>query len=165
MSHHGGNGVEAELYERINAQILWWSQAASEARGYLDESSERTYVQNNIQWMKNTQWLYIITGRSLQYATGHSCNSNPTVTITRDGIVGLPIVLADVTETELEYYANLFIGDVQNAYPGYKSTYFVYGNGYFNYSNGADPTYSGDGVILWRGNFRYAYPVASFLFS
>lgn len=158
-AHHGGNGAEAALYEKINAQVIWWSHTAKAAQGYMDETGTNTYVQQNVKWLKNTQWLYIIMGRSMTYSTtnSHSVRSAPGIIMDADGILGLPLRVNGLTDYELEMYADSFISYMFNAAnPG---GVYSYGSGYFHKTTSGSVTYSGEGLVLWRGNFRYDLPV------
>ena len=145
-SHHGGNGIEGELYELIDAQLILWSMHANGVRSYVNESRAEgtSYVRENMEWIKNTNWLYIITGQPLDVTVDDGANYNVTMTLTKDGIVGL---------AEGEEAANAFLGALRNVYRDTAPEAFSFGTGIFN---GSD--YVGNGVLLWRGNFTYPMP-------
>jgi hypothetical protein len=74
-----------------------------------------------------------------------------------DGVLGLPLRVNGLTDYELEMYADSFISYMFNAAnPG---GVYNYGSGYFHKTTSGSVTYSGEGVVLWRGNFRYDLPV------
>ena len=148
-AHHGGNGIESECYELIDAQVILWSHCADGVKGHLDIPSSTVYNAENIEWIKNTNWLYIFTGQPLGATPGDNYHYNPTMTLSKDGITGLG---------EGEENANAFIAAITNVYPGSAGTSFTWGTGIFNDEDGVAATYEGLGIILWRGNFNFEMP-------
>ena len=165
-SHHGGNGIEALTYYHIDAQIILWSHSANNVQSLMSETGTAAYAKQDILWLQNTRWLYIFTGQPLNETVANKYHYNPTMTLTKDGIVGLPLNVAvgdrPLTDEELQSYANQFIAGLTNEYPGSAGSSFTWGTGQFNESATAKSNYTGgtnnNGLILWRGNASYQLP-------
>ncbi len=144
-AHHGGQGCEGKLYELIDAQVILWSHRALGLQNMPNDLADATSAtqKENFVWFSNTRWLYIITSMSLDAVVGDNANYNVTMTLTKDGIVGL---------AEGEAAAQEFLAGLDNVYAG-KAEKLALGTGIMN---GGD--YVGNGVILWRGNFTYPMP-------
>jgi len=165
-SHHGGNGIEAASYYRIDAQIILWSHSANNVQSLANETSTSSYIMQNILWLKNTRWLYIFAGQPLDETVGNKYHYNPTMTLTKDGVAGLPLNVCEgdtpLSDAELKTYADQFIAGLTNEYPGSAGTTFGWGTGIYHKSASGDITYEGGtnnaGLILWRGNSTYELP-------
>lgn len=165
-SHHGGNGVEAFTYYRIDAQIILWSHCANSVQTHMSEVNTSAYEVQNTLWMQNTRWLYIFTGQPLDETPANKYQYNPTMTLTKDGIVGLPLDVAvgdaPLTDAELKSYADQFIAGLTNEYPNKAGSSFTWGTGQFHESTSSKPSYTAgtnnNGLILWRGNASYKLP-------
>ncbi|MBR3862707.1 MAG: hypothetical protein IKM42_03515, partial [Clostridia bacterium] len=152
---HHGSGGEGELYELINPQIILWQNNAAEVAGQISNTSSKKYKHENYDAIKNISWRYIISGYRLSSGT-----YNPTITFAASGVAGLGKAS---TPEEVLREATEFLNGLTN--PG-STDAFSYGTGYFigqtsktpfglDFSTGQQTSkvYSGEGYLLWRGNF------------
>ncbi|MBE6603452.1 MAG: hypothetical protein E7636_03845 [Ruminococcaceae bacterium] len=146
-SHHGSNG-DGELYQLINPQIILWQNKASSVQGQIAVTSDaKRYKQENRAMIENTRWRYIISGYRLSSGT-----YNPTITFSANGVAGLGKAS---TPDDVLKEANAFVAGLQNVN---SSSTISYGTGYyvgydFSTNESATVSYSGQGYLLWRGNF------------
>jgi len=156
----GGNGREALVYYRIDAQIILWSHSADVVKTFM--TSNTTYTQQNKLWLENTRWLYIITGMPFGEGYANNYHYNPTMTLTKDGVDGLPLNVNPgdeaLTDAQIGAYANQFIAGLTNKYNGSAGTSFSWGTGIFTTSGSYSGGTNNNGVILWRGNLNYELP-------
>ncbi len=145
-AHHGGNGIEGECYELINAQIILWSNVAEGVDGLWSATSTSAYVSENREWLANTRWYYIFTVRAYEKTLSSDEYYNLTMTITENGIAGL-----------YEGGDDEFIAGLTNIAGGSADTTLSYGTGIFD---GSD-SYTGDGYLVHRDNFEFEMPVVS----
>ena len=142
---HHGTGGEGELYQLINPQIILWQNKASAVKSKTANSTDRYNVEN-LEMIKNTRWRYILSGYRLSSGT-----YNPTIIFKADGVAGLGKAS---TDAEVRAQAQAFVENLQNIN---SSSAISYGTGYFvayDFStNKAATEYSGQGYLLWRGNY------------
>ena len=142
---HHGTGGEGELYQLINPQIVLWQNSASAVKSKTSNSTDRYNVEN-LEMIKNTRWRYILSSYRLSSGT-----YNPTIIFKATGVAGLG---AATTDAEVRAQAQAFVAGLQNVNSqstiAYGTNYFV---GYDFSTNKAATTYSGQGYLVWRGNY------------
>ena len=143
---HHGTGGEGELYQLINPQIILWQNKASGVKSKTSSSATDRNTSENLEMIKNTRWRYIISGYRLSSGT-----YNPTITFGANGVAGLGKA---TTDEEVRKQAQAFVEGLQNIN---SSSTISYGTGYYvsyDFFTNKDATaYSGEGYLLWRGNY------------
>ncbi|MBQ3064310.1 MAG: hypothetical protein IJC99_05885, partial [Clostridia bacterium] len=176
LSHHGGNGVEAELYYNIDAQVIWWTHSADNMKTNTDAYSATAYVKENVAMLNNTRWLYIFTLNPLSKNMTENEYKNLTVKMTKDGFPGLysrlegdaPETLDGKQETaQAALLANMYSINTTVTIKNYglsvswshsktemNASGIAFGTGNFNGSS-----YSGNGFLYGRQNYAAALPI------
>ncbi len=139
-AHHCQNGCEGDLYELIDAQIVWLTQSSEKINTIFFGSSN--FSPQNRKLLENTHWLYMIGGRPATVETG--AYYNVTVTMGEDGVAGL------YEGGDEEFLAGLCV--VAGGTAGELS----FGTG--QYTGTEDETYSGNRLLINRDNFDVPMP-------
>ncbi len=167
VAHHGYNGAEAELYQLIDAQVIWWTEsvASMESRVNSTYSSAGTYHHTiNEKLLRTTNWIYIIALNPRTTPTDFDITYyyNLTVTLTESGFPGLYSRLESDTEESLStkqeeaqkvFLDSLFAMNVI-MYGETSFSYFASGNGDHGVTFGSDEDY-----VMGRQDWPYELPI------
>ena len=174
VAHHGGNGVEAALYEDIDAQVLWWTHSADSMKEYTSPSGTWNPVKENVKWLSTTRWLYIFTLNPLSANMTSNEYVNLTMTLGASGIPGLYSRLETDSGDKLTekqeagqaaLLANLFDMHVKSSNwivtTNWSYTAGSQGGHGITFGTGTftDSSYSGNGFLIGRQNYPYELPV------
>lgn len=183
VSHHGGNGVEAALYQLIDAQVLWFTREAAALKSSTSTSGNSPYIKENVAWISTTRWLYIFTlnpmetpettttsGSGLSKATTTTTTYyNLTVTLTAAGFPGLYNRLEEDTAADLAtkqsqgqaaLLQNLFSMKVVKTYTKKLITSSTNWSSSAGAQNGHGVTFDdGNDYIVGRQGYSYELPI------
>ena len=173
FAHHKYAGAEAALYKDIDAQVIWFTHSADGLKEVTTPQSSynagNQQIKQNIEWLQETRWLYIISLNPLSSEMTSNKYKNLTMTLGEDGVPGLYYrttedktanVTAKREAAQKELLAKLYAIDVTM----YNYTVGTAGNHGVTFCKGGafkndSSTKDNEGFIIGRQDFSYELPI------